>query len=66
MQSVNSPTGCANSSGLIWQWNGTLAPRYDEEGMSELVFEVVQEADGRYCAECLTESIFTQAVIGDN
>jgi hypothetical protein len=29
--------------------------------MSELVFEVVQEADGGYCAECLTESIFTQA-----
>lgn len=28
--------------------------------MSELVFEVVQEADGGYCAECLTESIFTQ------
>jgi hypothetical protein len=31
------------------------------ERMSELVFEVVQEADGGYCAECLTESIFTQA-----
>jgi hypothetical protein len=29
--------------------------------MPELVFEVVQEADGGYCAECLTESIFTQA-----
>lgn len=29
--------------------------------MKELVFEVVQEADGGYCAECLTESIFTQA-----
>ncbi|MBL8240436.1 MAG: 2-phospho-L-lactate guanylyltransferase [Bryobacterales bacterium] len=28
--------------------------------MPELVFEVVQEADGGYCAECLTESIFTQ------
>jgi hypothetical protein len=28
--------------------------------MNELVFEVVQ-ADGGYCAECLTESIFTQA-----
>ncbi|HEY3439360.1 MAG TPA: 2-phospho-L-lactate guanylyltransferase [Paludibaculum sp.] len=26
----------------------------------ELVFEVVQEADGGYCAECLTESIFTE------
>ena len=29
--------------------------------MNELVFEVIQEADGGYCAECLTESIFTQA-----
>jgi hypothetical protein len=29
--------------------------------MSELVFEVVQEPDGGYCAECLTESIFTEA-----
>ena len=29
--------------------------------MDELVFEVLQEADGGYCAECLTESIFTQA-----
>jgi hypothetical protein len=29
--------------------------------MNELVFEVMQEADGGYCAECLTESIFTQA-----
>lgn len=28
--------------------------------MDELVFEVVQEADGGYCAECLTEDIFTQ------
>lgn len=27
--------------------------------MSELVFEVVQEADGGYGAECLTENIFT-------
>lgn len=30
-------------------------------GMGELVFEVVQESDGGYCAECLTESVFTQA-----
>jgi len=29
--------------------------------MSELVFEVSQEADGGLVAECLTESIFTQA-----
>lgn len=29
--------------------------------MRELVFEVVQEADGGYVAEALGESIFTQA-----
>jgi predicted RNase H-like HicB family nuclease len=29
--------------------------------MSGLVFEVTQEADGRFVAECLTESIVTQA-----
>ena len=29
--------------------------------MSELVFEITQEADGGFVAECLTESIFTQA-----
>jgi hypothetical protein len=29
--------------------------------MAELVFEVVQEADGGYCAECLTENIFSEA-----
>jgi predicted RNase H-like HicB family nuclease len=28
--------------------------------MSELVFEVTQEADGGYTAECLGEDIFTQ------
>jgi len=28
--------------------------------MAELVFEVTQEADGGFCAECLTENIFTQ------
>ncbi len=27
---------------------------------SELVFEVTDEADGGYVAECLTENIFTQ------
>ena len=27
---------------------------------SELVFEVTQEEDGGYSAECLTENIFTQ------
>ncbi len=29
--------------------------------MDELVFEVTQEPDGGYTAECLTEDIFTQA-----
>ena len=29
--------------------------------MDELIFEVTQDADGGFCAECLTESIFTQA-----
>ena len=28
--------------------------------MAELAFEVTQEADGGYCAECLTENIFTE------
>jgi len=28
--------------------------------VNEIVFEVTQEADGGYCAECLTEPIFTQ------
>jgi len=28
--------------------------------MAELVFEVIQESDGGYCAECLTENIFTE------
>ena len=27
--------------------------------MPELVFEVVEEPDGGYCAECLNEDIFT-------
>lgn len=31
--------------------------------MPELVFEVTQESDGGFCAECLTADIFTQ---GDN
>jgi len=28
--------------------------------VSEIVFEVTQDADGGFSAECLTESIFTQ------
>jgi predicted RNase H-like HicB family nuclease len=38
--------------------------------MSELVFDVNQEADGGFVAECLSENIFTQAdtwdVLRDN
>ena len=29
--------------------------------MKEIIFEIIQEADGGFVAECLTESIFTQA-----
>ena len=28
--------------------------------MSDLVFEVIQEADGGYCAQCLNDSIVTE------
>ena len=28
--------------------------------MNELIFEVTQDADGGFSAECLTEAIFTQ------
>ena len=28
--------------------------------MKELVFEVTQEEDGGFCAECLADNIFTQ------
>jgi len=27
---------------------------------TKLLFEVIQESDGGFCAECLTENIFTQ------
>jgi len=29
--------------------------------MNEIIFEVFQESDGGFVAECLTENIFTQA-----
>lgn len=29
--------------------------------VNEIVFEVIQEGDGGFAAECLTEGIFTQA-----
>jgi hypothetical protein len=39
-----------------------LGPRSCKlNGMDEIVFEVTQEGDGGFAAECLTESIFTQA-----
>jgi hypothetical protein len=34
--------------------------------MTELVFEMSQEADGGFCAECLTAGIFTQADTSDD
>ena len=33
--------------------------------MPELLFEVVQESDGGYCAECLTENILNIFTEGD-
>ena len=32
----------------------------EDEVMAELIFEVTQDTDGGYCAECLTLDIFTQ------
>jgi hypothetical protein len=29
--------------------------------VTELVFDVIQEADGGFCAECLSDSIVTEA-----
>jgi predicted RNase H-like HicB family nuclease len=34
--------------------------------VSEIIFEVTQEGDGGFCAECLTESIFTQGDTWDD
>ncbi len=39
-------------------FTSTRSLRFKE--VNELVFEVTQESDGGFCAECLTESIFTQ------
>ncbi len=33
--------------------------------MNELVFEITQDADGGYCAECLSESIVTEGMTWD-
>jgi predicted RNase H-like HicB family nuclease len=32
----------------------------DRRDVTELVFEVTEDSDGGYTAECLTENIFTQ------
>ncbi len=34
--------------------------------MKEIVFEITQEADGGYIAQCLSEAIFTQADSWEN
>ncbi len=33
--------------------------------MNEIVFEITQAEDGGFCAECRTESIFTQGATWD-
>jgi predicted RNase H-like HicB family nuclease len=34
--------------------------RDNVQGMTELVFKVVQEGDGGFCAECLSDAIVTE------
>jgi predicted RNase H-like HicB family nuclease len=43
-------------------WRDTFLEGQHMSGphISELVFEVTEEAEGGYSAECLTENIFTQ------
>ena len=38
--------------------NDARSPKF--RVVNGIVFEITQEADGGFCAECLTESIFTQ------
>ena len=55
-------SGCFPTAGRLVGTDPRRAPdslQY-HGSMGELVFEAVQEADGGYCAECLTEDIFTQ------
>ena len=61
------PTAAAHGNGshgdapLLPGWNLLLRHRKLRVGrMRELIFEVIQEADGGYCAECLTETIVTE------
>lgn len=42
---------------MLRSWKGKLM---NPPHISELVFEVNEEAEGGYSAECLTEDIFTQ------
>jgi predicted RNase H-like HicB family nuclease len=37
-----------------------MSPSEPRVHTSELVFEITEEAEGGYSAECLTENIFTQ------
>lgn len=46
---------------FIHQDQRSFPTTHDIMPMREIVFEVVQEADGGYAAEALGESIFTQA-----
>jgi hypothetical protein len=41
--------------------SGALIPEKGVNGMKEIVFEIVQDADGGFTAEAFGESIFTQA-----
>jgi hypothetical protein len=46
----------AEDGGLVC----AASERYDNWVTDELVFEVTQEADGGFCAECLTDAIVTE------
>ncbi len=50
---------CSSCSSWLKTCQSALISRYCKR-MNELVFEVIQEEDGGFCAECLSENIFTQ------
>ena len=50
---------------LWWLIRPSAALVAHHRRIAELVFEVVQESDGGYCAEGLTESIFTEGDMWD-
>jgi hypothetical protein len=56
--------GAHTRPGWLNQPSAELMPYHRR--MAELVFEVVQESDGGYCAECLTENIFTEGDTWDD